>query len=155
MIPHASQPALLSQNRACLLSHSFTTDFWSLKHPSPAPPKKNKFKPYRQAQQSKLQEKFYFINFHCIIHVVNLGLKQGRSGQTSDSLKVPFGETHRAQLSRSPHFCKFIQDESNSCCTTSHVTLQIFHFRIRRLEDIKKRPRHANTYLLNRSRYFI
>lgn len=84
-----------------------------------------------------------------------MGLQQESSGKTSDSLKIPLGETHRAQLYRYTHFCKFIQDESNSCSTTSHTTLQIFHFRIRRLENIRKCPHHANTYVLNRSRYFI
>lgn len=95
-------------------------------------------KPHREAQSSKLGEKTHL---HHINHAMNKGVPQRSGGKISDSLEVPLGEACRAQLSRYALSCKSRQLESNSCSITFHITLQISHFRTRRLEHIKKKKK--------------
>lgn len=133
--------SLMPQSQLCFPStepvscHTPLSQVFGVLPPWPCP------KPYREAQWSELQGK---TQLHCINQAVNKGVQQGNGGKTSDSLKVPLGEAHRAQLSTYALFCKSGRVESNSCSTTSYVTLQIFHFSSRRLKNIKKSPNHAN-----------
>lgn len=112
--------------------------FWSLTpHPHP--------KSHREAQRSKLHGKTHL---YCINHAVDKGAQQGCGGKTSDTLRDPLGEAHSARLSRYAPFCKYRRVKSNSCSTTSHVILHIFHFKNRRLKHIKNKQTNTKIMLI-------
>lgn len=129
VIPYASETATLCQHRTRLLSHSLLQDFGVL-HCAPLLATNLK-----GSARSKPQEKTHL---DCINYAMNKGVQQESGGEPS-AYKSPLEKP--AELSCPDKLSSANLDvKSNSCCTTSKVPLQIFHFRTRSLEHVKNPP---------------